>query len=142
MITSVDTNVLLDVFGADTRFGVASREALRQCRAQGSLIACEVVWTELGPSFASREAFTDTMATLGVAFSAMSMEAALKAGEAWKTRQRRGHARRRVVADFLIGAHALLQADRLLTRDRGIHRTYFKELSVLDPRSRQTEART
>lgn len=142
MITSVDTNVLLDVFGADTQFGAASREALRQCRAEGSLIACEVVWTELGPTFDSREAFTDAMTTLGVAFSAMSMEAALQAGEAWKTRQRRGHPRQRVVADFLIGAHAFLQADRLLTRDRGFYRTYFKALTILDPRSHQTEART
>jgi hypothetical protein len=38
-----------------------------------------------------------------------------------------------VVADFLVGAHALAQADRLLTRDRGFHRRAFAGLVIVDP---------
>jgi hypothetical protein len=38
-----------------------------------------------------------------------------------------------VIADFLIGAHALEQADRLLTRDRGFHRRAFDGLVIVDP---------
>lgn len=73
------------------------------------------------------------MSRLGVGFSAIEMAAALAAGEAWKMYRSQGGQRDRMVADFLIGAHALAQADRLLTRDRGVYRKYFRGLRVVDP---------
>ena len=133
MITAVDTNILLDLFGADARFGSRSKEGVRNSLAKGRLVACEVVWAEVAGFFASPAAAREAMGRLGVEFEAVDLETALTASAAWKTYRGRGGRRERVVADFLIGAHALHQADRLLTRDRGFYRTYFSRLKVIDP---------
>lgn len=133
MITAVDTSVLLDLFGADPTFGPRSRMSVRSCLAEGHLIACEVVWAEVASFFPSLDAAQDAMDRLGVAYSPIELNAALAASQAWKVYRRRGGQRERVAADFLIGAHASFQAERLLTRDRGFYRTYFSRLRVLDP---------
>jgi predicted nucleic acid-binding protein len=133
VITAVDTNILLDLFGADVRFGPRSKEGVRNSLAKGRLVACEVVWAEVAGFFASPDAARESMVRLGVEFDAVDLETALAASAAWKAYRNRGGRRDRVVADFLIGAHALRQADRLLTRDRGFYRTYFSRLKVIDP---------
>lgn len=133
MITAVDTSVLLDIFGADTKFGETSAEAVRQCLSQGALVACEAVWAETATAFQSRETFRRAMAELAVSFEPLSEAAAISAAEAWRRYRARGGGRTRIASDFLIGAHAQNMADRLLTRDRGFYRRYFTGLSVLDP---------
>ena len=133
MMTAVDTTVLLDVLGADITFGARSASALRICLQEGGLVACEVVWAEIRCFFPAAEAVTRHLQTLGVAFQPLSLGAALDAGRAWQAYRQRGGKRERVVADFLIGAHAASHCDRLLTRDRGFYRGYFDGLTVLDP---------
>ena len=76
--------------------------------------------------------------TLGIAYSEVSKEAALEAARHWHGHRSRGGTRQRIAADFIVGAHALVQCDRLLTRDRGFYGVGFEDLTVLDP-SEQTE---
>jgi hypothetical protein len=133
VITAVDTSVLLDLFTADPRFGLRSREALRACRQQGRLVACEVVLAEVRAAFPDDEKAVDAFQRLGLELEPIQSPAALMAGEVFRRYRERGGPRSRVVADFLIAAHALKQADRLLTRDRGFCRAYFRTLAVIDP---------
>ena len=133
MITALDTNVLLDVFGADPKFAAASAEALRRCLRDGVLLACEVVWAETATVFGDAQHFRDAMRKLPASFSPITEEAAIRATEVWRRYRAGGGPRNRIAADFLIGAHAVVTADRLLTRDRGFYRRYFAGLRVIDP---------
>lgn len=133
MITAVDTNVLLDVFKPDPSFGPRSAAALRRCLAEGALVACDPVWAEVAGQFREARSAARALERLGVTFDPLDRETALAAGSAWRRYRTRGGERQRVVADFLIGAHADRRADRLLTRDRGFYRSYFRSLRVVDP---------
>ena len=133
MITAVDTNVLLDVFLGDPRFSQASGEHLREGLRLGAIVACEVVWAETAAVFPEQAAFEKAMRTLDIQFSPLTQPAAAEAGLAWKRYRDGGGKRLRMVADFLIGAHAVMQCDRLLTRDRGFYRDFFHRLKITDP---------
>ena len=133
MITAVDTSVLLDLFTNDARFLERSLMAIRGCLADGPIIACDVVWAEVVAAFADEDAATRAMSGIPVGYSALHAAAASKAGSARRACRRGGGSRERLVADFLVGAHAMEQADRLLTRDRGFHRMAFGGLVVIDP---------
>ncbi|MFZ2650143.1 MAG: type II toxin-antitoxin system VapC family toxin [Burkholderiaceae bacterium] len=133
MITAVDTSVLIDVFGADARFGAASANALRLCLNEGAVVANEVVWSETRAAFGADDQFLQAMQAAGIVFAATSQRAATLAGLTWQKYRASGGPRLRVIADFLIGSHAAAQCDRLLTRDRGYYRKYFARLALVDP---------
>jgi predicted nucleic acid-binding protein len=133
VITAVDTSVLLDVFANDPVHAQRSLAALRACLLEGPVIACDVVWAEVVAAFPDPAAARRALDAVPVTFDPLSARAAERAAASWRTYRRAGGPRDRVIADFLVGAHALEQGERLLTRDRGFGRAAFAELPLLDP---------
>lgn len=133
MITAVDTSVLIDILAGDRRHGPSSGAALAAARQGGAVIACEAVWAEVAAGFDAGDAARAALHSLGIDFRPLGADASLIAGRAWRAYRAAGGQRTRILADFLIGAHATVLADRLLTRDRGFFRTYFGEMRILTP---------
>jgi hypothetical protein len=132
--SAVDSSILFDVLLPDPKFGPASAELLRQAIDSGAVVACEIVWAEVRAAFPDDVTFNGSMATLGVEFEPATKDSAILSGRIWKQyRAAKGGARQHLIPDFLVGAHALLQADRLISRDRGFYRGYFAKLNVSDP---------
>jgi hypothetical protein len=132
VITAVDTNILIDILEPDPVHGMRSKEALKKCLQEGAVVACGVVWAEVATAYGNNpNELVEALRAMRIGFSAMSIEAALGAARSWHTYRRRGGGRDRIAADFLIGGHAAVQCDRLLTRDRGFYRTHFTHLTVV-----------
>lgn len=134
MITAVDTNILVDILEPDPIYGTMSKELFKQCLRKGLVVACDVVWSELATAYGhAPDELVEALNRMGVEYSAMSLKAALAAAKCWYEYREQDGTREWIAADFFLGGHALIQSDRLLTRDRGFYRNYFTKLQVLSP---------
>ena len=138
--TALDTNVVVTLLSADTEADVQRAQyALEEASARGELLISPVVYSELLAAPLRDEAFLeaflkDTRIRADGRFTrAMWRSAGLAFGA--YARRRRAQAGdpgpRRILADFLIGAHAAELGVRLLTFDEGIYQAAFPNLTVV-----------
>jgi len=98
-------------------------------------VMCDVVLAETCTALQNGSQALEVLEEMGIAYSAVEAKAAVRAGEMQRRYRQRGGVRERSVPDFIVGAHALLQCDALITRDAAFFRDYFKGLKVIVPQS-------
>lgn len=133
MITAIDTNILLDILAPNEKFCDASVRALEEAASSGSLVICDLVYAELCIHFAAQRECDAFLEENQVRVEPLRRDAHFLASRAWRLYRQQGGRRTRILADFLIGAHAQTQATRLLSRDRGFYKKLFPSLRVINP---------
>jgi predicted nucleic acid-binding protein len=139
---AVDSSVLIDLLG-DAPGADAAEAALRLALSSGPVVLCDVVLSEVTAGLGHGSEVMDALEEMGLSFLAIDQRAAIRAGEMQRKFKQRlaeknadkgaGAASSRAMPDFLVGAHAMLQCDGLITRDQGFFRDYFKGLKVIVP---------
>ena len=140
-MTAVDTNVFVGLLAGTRDEAEIAQQALEKAATGGSLILCPAVYAELLAMPGMNEEALDAF----VAANDLTVEWRLKA-EVWRAagrayaayasrrRQQKGDIEpRRILADFVIGAHADLTAGKLLTLDAKLYRANFASLEVIVP---------
>jgi len=137
MTTAIDTNVIVALWDAEDSLHRAARAALDKAFNEGTLVIPGAVYAELMAAPGRTEAFVDRFCEetgIGVEweFGERVWRAAGTAfqGYAARRRKQKGAEARRILADFVIGAHALVNGYKLLTMDAGIYQASFPKLAI------------
>ena len=136
MRTAIDTNVLSALWSKEPSASHISG-MLGTAKAEGGLIVCGPVYAELLAYPKATESFVndflaDTGITVDFAFEQpVWVEAGRRFARYAKRRRRSaGRGAKRLLADFIIGSHAMVHADRFMTLDPKRYARDFPELKL------------
>lgn len=127
---AVDTSVLLAIFKGEAS-GEKWLELLQSAAASGALIVSSVVYAEIRSFFPSDAACRSALDALDIGHSPLVQESAALAGRIFRVYRNEGGPRTTILPDFLVAAHAAIQATALATEDRGYLRAYFPRIRLL-----------
>lgn len=136
---AVDAPVLIDLL-TDGPHADAAEACLRQCLSAGPVVVCDVALAEVCAALRDGAEALSVLEEMSIRFSPVEAKSALRAGEMQRRHRQRTAAggtafaaSARATPDFLVGAHALLQCNGLITRDDRFFRDYFKGLKLVVP---------
>jgi predicted nucleic acid-binding protein len=137
MTTAIDTNVVIALWDKDTTLSGAAQTALAAAFSRGNLVVAAPVFAELiaapGRTENSVSLFLEDT---GIAIDWDLRESVWRsAGRAFQSyaerrRKQRDSGTRRILADFLMGAHAQTHSYRLLTLDGHVCKAAFPTLTI------------
>jgi len=137
MRSALDTNILIALWSATPEF-TKSRDLLIQARSAGGLVICCLVYGELLAQPGIKAGFVDEFLTntgIEVDFhlsrEIMTLASGAHAAYTLRRRQAAGSEPRRILTDFVIGAHAIKRADRLISFNSKDFRLNFPKLAML-----------
>jgi predicted nucleic acid-binding protein len=137
MRTGVDTNIF-SIIWLGSQHAARAERMLSQCSSEGSLAISPIVYAEMlaNPMLGEGQAGI-FLEKSGIVIDytvdpRVWSEAGLRFG-AYARRKRisGGGEARRLLADFVVGAHALVQTERLLTFDTRRYQADFPELRLV-----------
>lgn len=138
MTTAIDTNILAGLWQDNDELNQAVRNALDGAFLRGGLVISGTVYAELMAFPGRTEKFLEdflgeTTITVDWMMEKQIWKAAGRAFSEYAKRRRKQKTGlpRRILADFLIGAHAYHRRYVLLTLDEGIYRAAFPKLKLL-----------
>ena len=136
MRTALDTNVVSALWSNESS-ATAIAKCLGNAKHDGAVLISGIVYCELLAYPNGAEAYVNTFcADTGITIDLQLQDAAwIEAGRrfanyAARRRKSKAESPKRLVADFLVGAHALMQADRLMTLDPARYQQDFPELHL------------
>ncbi|HEX6870423.1 MAG TPA: type II toxin-antitoxin system VapC family toxin [Micromonosporaceae bacterium] len=129
----VDSNVLLDIFTEDKNWYEWSSAALADARNSGILVINPIIYAEVSIRFPGIEELDDAIPATEFLREELPYAAGFVAGKAYLNYRSRGGTKRSPIADFYIGAHAVVCRYQLLTRDTPRYRSYFPRLALITP---------
>ncbi|MGD0598928.1 MAG: type II toxin-antitoxin system VapC family toxin [Terriglobales bacterium] len=137
MTTAIDTNVVVALWDKDPTLSLAAQTALEAAFNRGSLVVSAPVFAELMAAPGRTETFVSSfLEETGIAVEWDLGEAVWRsAGRAFqyyaeRRRKQSDPSSRRILADFLIGAHAQTRSYRLLTLDERLYKAAFPTLTI------------
>jgi len=133
--TAIDTNVISALWsGEPAAQGIAT--ALNESQGIGGLVVCPAVYVELRAYPGVTREFVDSflmdtnVVVDWVLDDTVWQLVAERFGKYAERRRAHDNHPKRLLADFVVGAHASLCADRLMTLDRGRYEREFAELTI------------
>ena len=132
MITAVDTSILFILLNQEEGWE-QWESCLSDASSEGSLVICPVTFAEYSVNFSSAEKTQKALDSMSIQWSPFTQACSFLAGKIQLAYRKNKGPRKQIIPDFLVAAHAGIQADRLASTDRGFLRNYFPNLVLLVP---------